>query len=103
MIMRYLKLWWILTLSTSQIAYQSRFGASLFLFGKIFRFIFFFFFLVVLVGKTKAIVGYSLWQIIFFYSTFNFLEALPQFLFRNVYRFRQQVVTGYFDNLLIKP
>lgn len=103
MINRYVKLWWMLTAATTQISFQSRFGATLFLLGKVVRFVFFFLFLVILVGKTKAIAGYSFWQIIFFYATFNFLDALPQFFFRNVYRFRQQVVTGYFDNVLIKP
>jgi ABC-type uncharacterized transport system permease subunit len=59
--------------------------------------------LFILTSKTKAIVGYSLWQIVFFYATFNFLDALPQFVFRNVYRFRQQILNGYFDYLLLKP
>ncbi len=103
MIKRYIKLWWRFTLGTSQIALQSRFGASLFLLGKILRFVFFLGFLIVLVGKTKAIAGYSIWQIVFFYATFNFLDTMPQFFFRNVYRFRQQVMNGYFDNLLTKP
>lgn len=103
MIKRYIKIWWILTLGTSQISMQSRFGAVLFLIGKLIRFAFFLFFLVILVTKTKAIAGYSLWEIIFFYATFNLLDALPQFFFRNVYRFRQQVLNGYFDNFLTKP
>ena len=93
----------MLTAATSQITFQSRFGAVLFLLGKIFRFAFFFFFLVALITKTKTIAGYSFWQIVFFYATFNLLDTLPQFFFRNVYRFRQYVVTGYFDNLLMKP
>ena len=38
-----------------------------------------------------------------FLATFYFLDSLPQFFFRNVYRFRNQIVTGYFDNLLTKP
>jgi ABC-2 type transport system permease protein len=103
MIGRYIKIWWKLTLATTQISFQSRFGAVLFLIGKILRFVLFLFFLIVLVGRTNVIAGYTLWEIIFFYATFNFLDTLPQFLFRNVYRFRQQVITGYFDNLLIKP
>ncbi|HEX8931984.1 MAG TPA: ABC-2 family transporter protein [Patescibacteria group bacterium] len=103
MIKHYLKLWWQLTVATSQIAFQSRFGAILFLFGKIVRFVFFYIFLLVLVSKTKTIAGYSFWQIVFFYATFNLLDTLPQFFFRNVYRFREQVINGYYDNVLIKP
>ena len=100
---RYIKIWWLLTLGTSQIAFQSRFGAILFLVGKLFRYIFFLLFLVILINRTKIIVGYSFWEIVLFYATFNFLDTLPQFLFRNVYRFRQQILNGYFDNLLLKP
>ncbi len=103
MLKRYIKIWWILTLATTQLSFQSRFGAILFLLGKLLRFFFFIFFIFVLVDKTKEIAGYSLWQVIFFLATFNFLDSLPQFFFRNVYRFRNQIVTGYFDNLLTKP
>lgn len=100
---RYITIWWKLTLGTSQIAFQSRFGAGLFLLGKILRYIFFLFFLVILIDKTKVIAGYTFWQIVLFYATFNLLDTLPQFFFRNVYRFRQQVLNGSFDNLLLKP
>ncbi len=100
---RYTKIWWKLTLGTSQIAFQSRFGALLFLLGKLLRYVFFLFFLVLLVNRTKLIAGYSFWEIVLFYATFNFLDTLPQFFFRNVYRFRTQILNGYFDNLLLKP
>jgi ABC-2 type transport system permease protein len=60
-------------------------------------------FLIILVNKTKTIAGYTFWEILFFYATFNFLDIVPQFFFRNVMRFRQQVINGYFDNLLSKP
>jgi ABC-2 type transport system permease protein len=103
MIRRYIKIWWILTLGSTQIVIQSRFGAGLFLIGKLLRFSFFLFFLIILVSNTKAIAGYSLWEIIFFYATFNLLDILPQFFFRNVYRFRQQVINGYFDYMLTQP
>src|SRR5689334_8513013 len=101
MLGRYIKIWWMLTSAITQISFQSRFGAMLFLLGKILRFGFFFFFLIVLAAKTRIIAGYSLWQIIFFYATFNLLDSLPQFFFRNVYRFRQQVMNGSFDNSLL--
>lgn len=100
---RYITIWWKLTLGTSQIAFQSRFGALLFLLGKLMRYVFFLLFLVLLVNRTKFIVGYTFWQIILFYATFNLLDTLPQFFFRNVYRFRQQILNGAFDNLLLKP
>src|SRR5258708_18856254 len=100
---RYIRIWWKLTLGTSQIAFQSRFGALLFLLGKLLRYVFFFLFLILLINRTKFIAGYTFWQIVLFYATFNLLDTLPQFFFRNVYRFRQQILNGYFDNLLLKP
>src|SRR6266568_828127 len=102
-VIRYIRIWWKLTLGTTQIAFQSRFGALLFLFGKLLRYVFFLLFLILLVNRTKMIAGYTFWQIVLFYATFNLLYTLPQFFFRNVYRFRQQIINGYFDNLLLKP
>lgn len=103
MFIRYIKIWWKLSLASSQVALQSRFGAMLFLIGKILRFAFFLFFIVILVSKTKSFVGYSLWEVMLFYATFNLLDTVPQFIYRNVYRFRTEVVNGTFDNLLTKP
>lgn len=100
---RYMKLWWDFTLGTTQIAFESRFGAVIFIIGKLLRFFFFLFFLLIITSKTKSIVGYTNWQVLFFYATFNFLDAFPQFVLRNVYRFRQQLVTGYYDFILLKP
>lgn len=90
-------------IAQSQIALMSRFGAALFTIGKLIRFGFFLFFLFVLVDKTKAVAGYTLWEVILFFATFNFIDVTVQFLFRDVYRFRTYVINGYFDNLLIKP
>lgn len=102
-IKQYLAIWWKFTLGTSQIAFESRFGAVVFLLGKLLRFFFFLFFLFLLTSRTKAIAGYSVWEVLFFYATFNFLDAFPQFILRNVYRFRQQLVNGYYDFVLLKP
>lgn len=42
-------------------------------------------------------------QALFFYLTFNFIDTITQLFFREVYRFRQLVVTGDFDLVLVKP
>lgn len=102
-IKRYLKVWRLTTSSASQIAFVSRFGAFLFMIAKVLRFAFFLFFLLILQSKTKSIAGYSLWQIIFFFATFNLVDNLAQFLLREVYRFRSYVVSGNFDYYLTKP
>lgn len=100
---KYLKIWWLLSTRSAQVAFVSRFGAVGFLLGKLIRFAFFLFFLLILASRTQGIVGYTLWQIIFFYATFNLVDTLVQFFLREVYRFRLYVVSGDFDFFLVKP
>lgn len=103
MVGKYLKIWWTMTKIASQIAFVSRFGAVIFILGKVLRFGFFLLFLILLISKTKAIVGYEIWQIIFFFATFNLVDTVVQLFLREVYRFRSYVVSGDFDYFLVKP
>lgn len=100
---RYLKIWWIWGTYASQVALQSRFGASLLIFGKFLRFFLFLLFILVLASRLKAIGAYSLWQMILFFATFNLVDILAQLFLREVYRFRSYVVSGDFDYFLLKP
>ncbi|MBI2431118.1 MAG: ABC-2 family transporter protein [Candidatus Levybacteria bacterium] len=102
-IKKYFMLWWLFTRITTQVALQSRFGTVIFLVGKLLRFTFFLLFLVLLVSKTKSIASYSFWQVIFFFATFNLLDSIPQFLWREVYRFRNYIMRGFFDYIITKP
>lgn len=101
--LKYLKLWLKLSSFSFQTFFVSRFGALLFLCGKVLRFIFFLVFLIVLLSKTKVLAGYDIWQVLLFYLTFNLIDSTTQMLFREVYRFRTQIVTGSFDLILVKP
>lgn len=101
--LRYLKVWFLLSANSFQTFFVSRIGAALFLLGKILRFSFFLGFLVLLVSKTKVLTGYNLWQVILFYLTFNLIDSITQMLFREVYRFQQMIISGSFDLLLTKP
>lgn len=74
-----------------------------FLIGKLLRFTFFFIFLYFLVTGAKQIAGYNVTQAIFFYLTFNMIDVISQFLFREVYHFRYLLVSGDFDLVLAKP
>lgn len=93
----------MMTLLVSQKAFVTRFGAVMFLVGKLLRFSFFFLFLLVITTRTNAIVGYTLWQVILFYITYNFIDSTAQFFLREVYRFRSYVIRGDFDYYLTKP
>ncbi len=102
-ISRYFKIWLKMSSASFETFFISRVGAVLFLAGKVIRFLFFFVFLVILVRQTKALAGYDLWQVILFYLTFNFIDSATQMLFREVYQFRQKIISGSFDLLLVKP
>ncbi len=101
--MKYIKIWWIFTTRTAQIAFESRLGVIIFTLGKLLRFGLHAFFLVVLVSNTKTLAGYSLWEVLLFFATFNFIDTTTQFALREVYRFRRHIISGYFDYILLWP
>lgn len=100
---KHFRLWLLYSFYTTQIAFVSRMGVVIFMLGKVLRFFIVLLFLIVLVSKTKSIAGYNLWQVIFFYATYNLIDTIPQMLMREVYRFRSQIVSGMFDYTLVKP
>jgi ABC-2 type transport system permease protein len=100
---KYLKIWWLMSKNAFMSVLVNRLGFSFFLTGKIIRFVFFFIFLSFILTGAKSLAGYSPNQVIFFFLTFNFIDILAQFLFREVYRFRPMIVKGTFDYVLSKP
>jgi ABC-2 type transport system permease protein len=52
---------------------------------------------------TNSLAGYSLNQTVFFFLTFNIIDVISQFLFREAYRFRPLIVSGDFDLVMTKP
>lgn len=80
-----------------------KFLILVFLTGKLVRFFFFIVFLFFLVKETESLAGYNVNQTIFFFLTFNVIDVVSQFFFREVYRFRGMVVSGSFDLVLTKP
>lgn len=100
---KYLKVWWIFAKNSIQIQLVYRLGILFFLLAKLLRFGIFIFFIVILVGQTSVLAGYNLDQTIFFFLSFNLVDILAQLFFREVYRFRQAVITGSFDFYLIRP
>ncbi len=102
-LVRYLRVWIRLTLGSFRIALQSRIGAGIFIVAKLVRFGLLFAFLAVITTKTRVFAGYSQAQVFIFFLTFNCIDTISQCLFREVYRFREKIVTGDFDLLLVKP
>jgi len=101
---RYLKVWWQWAhASFATVLVANRFSAILFLLGKVIRFFFFLLILLIFVGKTKALAGYTLHQAIFFFLVFNLVDISTQLFFRGVYWFRGRLVSGQFDFAMTKP
>ena len=99
----YLKVWWMMSKNSFLAMLNHRLGVFVFTAGKILRFVFFGVFIYFLLSKIDTLAGYTLNQTLFFFLTFNLIDVISQFLFRETYRFRRQIVTGSFDLILIKP
>ncbi len=94
-------------IQTSSLSLQSNLttkGASLmYIGGKLLRFGFFYWLLTRLSSQIQQVAGYSFNQLIIFFLIYNLLDMLGQMFFRGIYFFRDDVVTGRFDLMLIKP
>ena len=101
---KYLKIWLKWAYFSFVVLSQTyKLSAFLFLLGKIFRFFFFLLGLLIFVGKSKILAGYTLDQAIFFFLIFNLVDIAAQFLFRGVYWFRSKLISGRFDYALLRP
>lgn len=99
----FLKIFWIYSLMAFKESTQDRIGILLFGVGKLIRFVMLFFFVFYIVSQIGSLKGYGVNQVIFFYLTYNLVDATGQFLFREVYRFRWRFTTGQVEGILTKP
>lgn len=99
----YFKIWWMMSVNSFSMVLSQKLSFSIFLIGKVIRFVFFFAFLYFLLQGTKTLAGYNSNQVIFFFLTFTLIDTVSQFLFREVYRFRPLIIKGDFDYVLVKP
>ncbi|MCX6705948.1 MAG: ABC-2 family transporter protein [Candidatus Woesebacteria bacterium] len=100
---RYFKIWLLMSRNSFLAVFNQKAALTIFLVGKLIRFFFFFAFIVFLLKGTKSLAGYNLNQTLLFFFTFNLIDTISQFLFREVYRFRPLIVSGGFDLVLSKP
>lgn len=103
MLRRSLKIFVLFSKFSLKTTFQARAGVIFFMIGKILRFLLYLSLIFIVLGKTKIIKGYGLNQAVVFYLTFNIVDTAGQILFREVYRFRQLVVSGNLDLVLTKP
>jgi len=100
---KYLIVWWKMAGVSIQSALTHRWGASLFVAGKLIRFGLFIIFLQVLHQRVNQLASYSLAQMMVFFLVFNLVDLFGQIFFRGIYWFRNKVVSGEFDFHLVKP
>jgi ABC-2 type transport system permease protein len=100
---RYLVIWYLMSKNTFLVNTHKKSGFFIFFLGKILRVLLSVFFIFYVMQGAKTLAGYTTNQVIFFFLTFTLIDALAQLFFRNVYTFRQMVVTGSFDLILSKP
>lgn len=102
-----MKKYWIIWLRTSLASVQGmlthRGGVVLFLAGKWLRFGLFIWFLQLLYQRLARLDSYSFEQLLTFFLVFNLVDLVPQIFFRGIYWFRNQVVSGEFDFVLLAP
>lgn len=99
----YIRIWLMMSKNSFLVYLANKKLVALFFLGKILRFGFFTAFLFFLVSGAESLAGYDTTRTILFFLTFNVVDILGQFLYREVYRFRPLVVSGDLDLILVKP
>ena len=82
---------------------SNRIDAVSFFIGKIIRFSFFLLLIITIFQLTPTLAGYTKYEVILFFMTYNLVDTLPQALFRGIYLFRDDIRKGNFDFILTKP
>lgn len=99
----YWLVWKTSALLSIQTAFENRFAAALFVVSKFMRFVFFTIFLLTITQHQTSVGGYTGEQLFLFFLVFNLFDLFGQILFRGIYWFRQQIISGEFDFRLVKP
>lgn len=102
-VLKLLKVWLMMASRAAQSNLVTNWGGYLFLIGKIVRFLLFFVFIFSVLSSAGTLASYTREQVILFFLVFNLVDIMTQFLFRGVYQFRPQVVSGNYDLNLLKP
>lgn len=102
--MKYLKVWLQLgKMRFRELYFESRLNSLFLITGKLVRFSFFLIFIIALLSQTKTLAGFSLYQTLLFYMTFNFIDIGSQFFLRGTYAVRSMIDRGQLDLFLAQP
>lgn len=100
---RHLRILLLYTQNSIKISLDHTFSAIVFVLSKFLRFGMSALFIYFLLEKTQFLAGYTLAATMLIYVTYNLIDSITQQLFREVNRFRQLIISGDFDTVLIKP
>lgn len=102
MVKKYLKIWLKTSILSVQEHLAARGACLLYIIGKLIRFFSFVILLYRIMPRTN-LAGYTLDQILLFFLVFNLLDIFGQLFFRGIYWFRADIISGKFDQTLLKP
>ncbi|MCU0679060.1 MAG: ABC-2 family transporter protein [Planctomycetes bacterium] len=100
---KYFKVWKQLSACAIGSSLSNRLDSSSYLLGKLVRFGFFLLLIHAIFAHAETIAGYTKYEAILFFLTFNLMDVIPQAFFRGIYLFRNDVRLGNFDFVLTKP
>ncbi|MFH0854168.1 MAG: ABC-2 family transporter protein [bacterium] len=103
MIKKYAKIYKQLVSCAFSSYLSNRIDSLCYFLGKIVRFMFFLFLIISIFRFTDQMAGYGIYEAILFFLTFNFIDIAAQFLFRGIYVFKRDIISGHFDYILSKP
>lgn len=103
LIKKYVRIWKQLSALAIGSYLSNRIDSITYFIGKTVRFGFFLLLIVSLFAFTDELAGYSQYEVILFFLTFNLVDVFAQALFRGIYAFRTDINRGNFDFILSKP
>lgn len=103
MIRKYFKIWRQLSSCAIGTYLSNRVDAASFFLGKLIRFAFFLLFIFSIFRFTDTLAGYSQYEVVLFFLTFNLVDVFAQAFLRGVYLFKDDIQRGNFDYIISKP
>jgi ABC-2 type transport system permease protein len=102
-IRKYVRIWKQLSSLAVGSYLSNRIDSAAYFVGKAVRFGFFLLLIISLFAFTDNLAGYSKYEVVLFFLTFNLIDVFSQALFRGIYAFRSDIQRGNFDFVLSKP
>ncbi len=100
---KYFRVWKQLTNCAVSSYLSNRIDSGSYFLGKIVRFAFLILLIFSIYRFTDNIAGYTKYQALLFFLTYNFLDVASQAFFRGIYMLREDVRKGDFDYTAIRP